>query len=29
MKDVIEAAFKDRSHITPDSANVEIRQAVE
>ena len=29
MKDIIEAAFEDRSHITPDTANVEIRQAVE
>ena len=29
MKDIIEAAFEDRAHITPDSANVEVRQAVE
>jgi len=29
MKDIIEAAFEDRAHITPDTANVEIRQAVE
>ena len=29
MKDIIEAAFDDRAHITPDSANVEVRQAVE
>jgi len=29
MKDVIEAAFEDRAHITPDSANIEVRQAVE
>jgi len=29
MKDIIEAAFEDRANITPDSANVEIRQAVE
>ena len=29
MKDIIEAAFEDLAHITPDTANVEIRQAVE
>jgi len=29
MKDIIEAAFEDRAHITPDSANTEVRQAVE
>jgi len=29
MKDIIEAAFEDRAHITPDSANIEVRQAVE
>ena len=29
MKDIIEAAFEDRTHITPDSANTEVRQAVE
>ena len=29
MKDIIEAAFEDRAHITPNSANVEVRQAVE
>ena len=29
MKDIIEAAFEDLGHITPDTANVEIRQAVE
>jgi len=29
MKDIIEAAFEDRTHITPDSANLEVRQAVE
>ena len=29
MRDIIEAAFEDRAHITPDSANVEVRQAVE
>ena len=29
MKDIIEAAFEDRSHIRPDSANTEVRQAVE
>ena len=29
MKDIIEAAFEDRAHITPDSANTEARQAVE
>ena len=29
MKNIIEAAFEDRAHITPDSANVEVRQAVE
>jgi len=29
MKDIIEAAFEDRAHITPDVANTEVRQAVE
>ena len=29
MKDIIEAAFEDRANITPDSANTELRQAVE
>jgi len=29
MKDIIEAAFKDRANITPASANTEVRQAVE
>jgi len=29
MKDIIEAAFEDRAPITPDSANTEVRQAVE
>ena len=29
MKDIIEAAFEDRAHITPDSASVEVKQAVE
>jgi len=29
MKDIIEAAFEDRAHITPDSANTEVREAVE
>ena len=29
MKDIIEAAFEDRSYITPDSASIEVRQAVE
>ncbi len=29
MKDIIEAAFEDRAHITPNSANIEVRQAVE
>jgi len=29
MKDIIETAFEDRAHITPDSANTEVRQAVE
>jgi len=29
MKDIIEAAFEDRAHITPDSANIEVSQAVE
>jgi len=29
MKDIIEAAFEDRAHITPDAANTEVRQAVE
>jgi len=29
MRDIIEAAFEDRAHITPDSANTEVRQAVE
>ena len=29
MKDIIEAAFEDRTHITPDSPKVEVRQAVE
>jgi len=29
MKDIIESAFEDRAHITPDSANIEVRQAVE
>jgi len=29
MKDIIEAAFEDRTHITPDLANIEVRQAVE
>ena len=29
MKDIIEAAFEDRAHITPASANTEVRQAVE
>jgi len=29
MKDIIEAAFEDRTHITPDSANTEVRHAVE
>jgi len=29
MKDIIEAAFEDRAHITPYSANIEVRQAVE
>ena len=29
MKDIIDAAFEDRAHITPDSASVEVRQAVE
>ncbi len=29
MKDIIEAAFEDRAHITPDSASNEIKQAVE
>ena len=29
MKDIIEAAFEDRAHITPDSAKTEVRQAVE
>ncbi len=29
MKDIIEAAFEDRAHITPDSANTEVIQAVE
>ncbi len=29
MKDIVEAAFEDRAHITPDSANIEVRQAVE
>ena len=29
MRNIIEAAFEDRAHITPDSANVEVRQAVE
>jgi len=29
MKDIIEVAFEDRAHITPDSANTEVRQAVE
>ena len=28
MKDIIEAAFEDRAHITPDSAKIEVRQAV-
>ncbi len=29
MKDIIEAAFEDRAHITPDSASKEVRQAVD
>jgi len=29
MKDIVESAFEDRAHITPDSANIEVRQAVE
>ena len=29
MKDIIEAAFEDRAHITPDSASQEVRQAVD
>jgi len=29
MKNIIEAAFEDRAHITPDLANIEVRQAVE
>ena len=29
MKDIIEAACEDRAHITPDAANIEVRQAVE
>ena len=29
MKDIIEAAFEDRAHITPDSASNEIKQAVD
>jgi len=29
MKDIIESAFENRAHITPDSANIEVRQAVE
>jgi 2,3,4,5-tetrahydropyridine-2-carboxylate N-succinyltransferase len=29
MKDIIEEAFEDRSHITPDSANEDLRKAVE
>ena len=29
MKDIIEAAFEDRAHITPDSAAKEVRQAVD
>ena len=29
MKDIIEAAFEDRANIMPDSANTELRQAVE
>ena len=29
MKDIIEVAFEDRAHITPDLANIEVRQAVE
>ena len=28
MKDIIEAAFEDRAHITPDSAPKEVREAV-
>ena len=27
MKDIIEAAFEDRAHITPDSASKEIKEA--
>ena len=29
MKDIIEAAFEDRAHITPDLASKEVRQAVD
>ena len=29
MKDIIEAAFEDRTHITPDLASKEVRQAVD
>ena len=29
MKDIIEAAFEDRAHITPDSVSKEIKQAVD
>jgi 2,3,4,5-tetrahydropyridine-2-carboxylate N-succinyltransferase len=29
MKDIIEAAFEDRAHITPDSASQEVREAVD
>ena len=29
MKDIIEAAFEDRAHITPDSASKEIKEAVD
>ena len=29
MKDIIEAAFENRAHITPDSANTKVRLAVE
>ena len=29
MKDIIEAAFEDRAHITPDSASQELRHAVD
>jgi len=29
MKDIIEAAFENLAHITPDSANTEVRQTVE